>query len=1083
MRALRFVFATTLVAVALVLGGASATRASTPPSQIANVPAVGATDTITWTGTIPAGSDPTSDCTTAPGAPTSDPHTITVQPPSTGYTGIKTTFTFSIAWTPATGNETTNDEILTVQSGNSGGELGTSDTGNTTETVTSTNLGSGNYDVLACGFTNTTPQDYTGTLKMTTVAVSGTGSLPSADPQGLAFSAAVPADPQRDEAEPLIVSDKAGLLYTCGPTGFSNSADYTQVSTDGGSQFHLLGTPPRGQQAVGGGGDCAVATGEAKNGAGNYQYAYAGLGALSGFTTATSPDNGHTLTPGGFDVAGGVTTEGGAADRQWMTFTDASTVLLAYNQQQPRNTVVVKSTDGGQTYSPVASVVAPNPQFPGPMRYIASNHTVVMPYTKGGQINLAISSDDGSTWTNCKVATAHGGGTAGFATADVDAAGNVYVTWTDTADYHVWLAALHAADVSGCNESIANVNADPHGLPNVDPGWTTPLQVDRGNVRTTVFPWVAAGGATGRATVAFYGTETDGDPNTGAFKAAWNVYASQSLNVFAASPTAAQVQVTTHPFHYDSICLNGLGCDLAAPAGDRSLADFFAITENRVDGRLSIVFNRTNKKPDDAAGYVATPMVATQIAGPSNGGGTVTSTRTVLATSAPDPTGDALAPYSNIGATPSPVNLPAGDFKSVGITPDDKTGGFTVTLKLSDLSDAALASAAGNGSLVWIWRFTNGWQDAAAVAKWDSVNGFTFGYDDYSTASAQCGSDGDKCETYPGATPIQGKVDKATGTITLVVPKSVLHPLEGTDKYGRPTQGSAVVGSRFYDGTAFSFLNDSPDPSTQSFMTQLDNTPAFDFLLPTGTVPPGGVGNDRLVIDRFGISPGAIESHKPVTLKLHVSDTAGDTVKGALVYVRGVPANRIAPLKELKTDDNGWVSFKLQPKPSFKLLRNGLLTLFLRARIAGQPVLGGASTRRLVSLRIMPGGHVKARLSPWNKIIEPNVPKPLEITHVSFEPRSISGKNPMKVTVLVIDSGTGKPASGALVKIIGVPFNLVTGAPEAKTGKNGKMTITLRPRYVLPPGSLLTLFVRARFAGQPLLAGASERRLVAVRVR
>jgi 5-hydroxyisourate hydrolase-like protein (transthyretin family) len=1080
----KLVFATAAIVGATTLfGGAAATQASTPPSQIATVPAVGQTTTLTWTGTIAPGTDPASDCSAVDGTPQVDDHTITVQPPATGYTGIETTFTFSITWTPSSPQEDTSDEILTVANENTDTEVGNSDTGDTTEVVTGVNLGAGNYTAMACGFVNALPQDYTGKLKMETVAFTGTGGLPSADPQGLQFSAAVPADPQRDEAEPLIVSDKAGLLYTCGPTGFTASADYAQVSTDGGDQFHLLGTPPRGQQAIGGGGDCAVATGEAKNTDGNYQYAYTGLGALSGFTTASSPDNGHTLIPGGFDVAGGVTDEGGGADRQWMTFTDAQTVLLSYNQQQPRNIVVLQSTDGGQTYSPTAAIAAPDPDFPGPMHYIPTNHTVVMPWTKGGQVNLAISSDNGTTWTDCEVAPtdAAGSGTAGFATADVDDAGNVYVAWADKTDYHTWLAALPAAKVPDCNESIANVQADANGQPNVKPGWTPPMQMDRNKVRTTVFPWVAAGGVTGRATVAFYGTESDGDPNTSSFKAAWNVYASQTLNVFGAGRNAAQVQVTTHPFHYDSICLNGLGCDI--DGGDRSMADFFAITENRKDGRLSIVFNRTNKKPDDAAGYVATPMVATQVSGPSNGGGTVGFVRPVLNTSTTDPAGDALYPYSSIGSTPDPMNVPSGDFKSVAIGNDDKTGGVTVTMKLADLSGATLAADAGNGSLVWVWRFTNGWQDAGAVAKWDAANGFTYGFDDYTTGSAECASSGDKCEIYPGATPIAGKVDQTAGTITLVVPKSVLHPLEGVDNHGRPTQTNAVVGSRFYDGTAFSFKNDSPDPSTQSWMAQLDNTPAFDFLLPTGTVPPGGVGRDRLVIDRVGLSPGAIENHKPVKLTLHISDTSGDTVNGALVYVRGVPANRIEPLKEQKTNETGWVDFKLTPKASFKLEHGGLITLFVRARLAGQKVIGGSSTRRLISLKIVPGGHVKAHLSPVHKIIEPNIPKPLVISHVSFTPRSISGTSPLRIHVFVIDSADGKPKAGALVKVIGVPFGRVTGAPEGKTGKNGRVTITLRPRYVLPSRSLLTFFIRARIEGQPLLAGASTRRLVALRVR
>jgi hypothetical protein len=75
-------------------------------------------------------------------------------------------------------------------------------------------------------------------------------------------------------------------------------------------------------------------------------------------------------------------------------------------------------------------------------------------------------------------------------------------------------------------------------------------------------------------------------------------------------------------------------------------------------------------------------------------------------------------------------------------------------------------------------------------------------------------------------------VNQGTGTITLVVPASVLHSLGANDQYGRPTQTTAKPGSRFYDGTAFSFRNAPPDPSTQGWMTQLDNTPAFDFLLP-----------------------------------------------------------------------------------------------------------------------------------------------------------------------------------------------------------------------------------------------------------
>ena len=369
--------ATLVVAIGV---GAIGIGASTPPSHDVTVPSqAGQSVTVSWTGTIPVAAMPTSDCNDSV---TADDHLVNVALPRKGYARIDATFAFSITWTPSSPSTATSDEILTVngpdavdEGDTETNEVDSSDGSGTTEKVVATNLGNGSYHVLACGFVNVAPQPYTGTLKITTEAKAVDKSLPAANAQGLAFSASVPADPQRDESEPLMEIDKAGNIYTCGPTGFSQADDYAQVSTDGGEQFHLLGTPPRGQQGAGGGGDCGLATGLAKNSSGSYQYAYSGLGALSGFTTATSPNNGHSLATAGADASGGVTSQGALADRQWMTFTDDQTVLLSWNQQVPRNTVVVKSTDGGLNYSTDAAIAAPNPEFPGPIHYIESSGT------------------------------------------------------------------------------------------------------------------------------------------------------------------------------------------------------------------------------------------------------------------------------------------------------------------------------------------------------------------------------------------------------------------------------------------------------------------------------------------------------------------------------------------------------------------------------------------------------------------------------------------------------------------------------------------------------------------------------------
>jgi uncharacterized protein DUF11 len=930
----------------LALGSASA---SAPPAGTVTVPSTaGQTASDTWMGTIPPGLNPTSECTGLPAPPfPEDHHQIQVIVPPGTYSNVTATFTFSISWDPVTGLEDTNDEILTVFAPD-GTVVGSSDGSSTTETVVATNLPAGTYDVVACGFNNLPlPQDYDGSLVVTTAAASADQSLPSAPARGLQFSAAVPADNQRDEAEPLMEIDKAGNTYICGPTGFSNLADYAQVSTDGGDQYHLLGSPPRGQQALGGGGDCGMATGISKNTQGNFQYAYTGLGPLTGFATSTSPNNGHNITTGG-PAGNGTTDEGAGADRQWQTFIDDHTVLLSYNQQVPRNVVVQKSTDGGLSYGPAAAIAAPNPRFPGPMRYDAARGIVFFAWDRGGSdgdhVNLSISTDGGVHWTDC-VAAVTPANTAGFVVADNDRAGNIYIAYAEQAKYHTYMVSLPASKVRNCNNPVVSGGT----LPTNNPGFSAPVQVDRDAVRTTVFPWLVAEGASGRVAVTFYGTESDGNPNDGSFDASWDVYVNESLNALSSSATFSQVKATTHPFHYDSICLNGLGCDVSG--GDRSLADFFAIDYNQVSKRLLVTFNRAEKMPDEPAGHVATPMSVTQIGGPSLGGDTVSSGRAVVRTSSPDPSGDALSSYSVLAPTPPPTtkNEPAGDFLGTSIGPEVNlttgnrvpNGGFTLVMRLADLSTASLAStlaSTGSTQLLWVFRFVNGYQAAAANAYYSPANGFTFGYNDYSTASAPCESTGpvttEKCVIYPGDKPIQGRVNQARGLISMSIPRSYLRALSGPTGNGqRPAEVSATPGARFYDAAAWSLGNTSPDKSFQTFLYPLDNTPAMDFLLPGagGGGGGGGGGGD-------GCDDDDLRMTGPTTAR------AGDSI----VYTTTVRSGR-------ERDDNCEVDDDLPGDAKFVSASNG--GVYHRAThtvswLVSAPA--GATTTLKLTARVLP---------------------------------------------------------------------------------------------------------------------------------
>jgi len=846
--------------IGIVVAMAGPSSASEPASNTVIAPPPPGTVTVTWTGTIPPGAGPLSDCNaSSPG----DDHIIDLQIPAGFYDGASSTATFKISWDNAN-----NDEILTVNGPQ--GEVGSSDGGEPEEVVEASDLEAGSYEVLACPFLAATPQDYTGELTFATIEKEP--SLPAADSQGLSFSATVAADPQRDEAEPDIRIDDDGKIYTCGPTGFSNASDYAQVSTDGGDQFHLLGEEPRGQQGSGGGGDCGLAVGNDRNSQENFQYTYSGLGPLTGFTTSTSADSGHNLTTAG--PQGNLnSTEGAGVDRQWNTFLDGNNVLLSYNQQVSRNIVVQKSTDGGLTYPPGSSTTASrSPLFPGPMKSMpaklvdpsAGEDEYVAYYGWNDEnaefsfINFAISDPSGLEWNNCQVAKIpieDSGGVGAFTVADNDRAGNIYLTYSDEKAFHSYLTTLTVDKLSACNGGVATAQE----LTN--PGWSNPVQVDRGAVRSTVFPWLAAGGEPGRVAVTFYGTESEGDPNRGDFKASWDIYVNQSLNALDSDRAIGQVKATTHPFHYDSICLLGLGCSLSQPPGDRSLADFFAIEYNPADKRLYVVYDQGAKKPDEAEGHVATPAVVVQEGGPSNGGGTVEPRRPVLRDVSTDPTEDAIADYSSLfpGAPSRQTNVPAMDFLSQSVAKQTNletgaavaNGGFDVTMKLADLSDAALTEAlelTKSGSILWVFRFVNGYQAAAASARWTPFEGFSFGYNDYTTASTQCGSSGEKCQVFPGDQPLEGKVDQQAGTITLSVPSEYLRGLSGgTGPGARPAEVKAELGTRFYDAAAYSLGNSSPDPSTQSFLSPIDNPPAMDFLLggsggtsPGGDTPPGG---------------------------------------------------------------------------------------------------------------------------------------------------------------------------------------------------------------------------------------------------
>lgn len=143
---------------------------STPSASTVTVPtAAGATATDNWTGTAAPGTFVTSTCFPG-GNPLVDEHAVTITVAPGTYNSVSARFTFNIAWTPASGDTTTSDLILTLI-GPNGLEIDSSDGGSPSETIIADNLAAGTYRVAVCGFLSTAPQPYTGSLTVTTSAV------------------------------------------------------------------------------------------------------------------------------------------------------------------------------------------------------------------------------------------------------------------------------------------------------------------------------------------------------------------------------------------------------------------------------------------------------------------------------------------------------------------------------------------------------------------------------------------------------------------------------------------------------------------------------------------------------------------------------------------------------------------------------------------------------------------------------------------------------------------------------------------------------------------------------------------------
>jgi hypothetical protein len=856
-----------LVGITAILAPNHKASAADPPSGTVTAKDEGS-DTLSYKGVVPpgAGSFPGEHCEDDVNA---DFFKLKVEGPTkTFYKTHTALLTARIDWDPTSENPDTtalNDLALILRKKQKDGSYETvesSDGGESKESVAIQDPGAGRYLVIACAFASVDNEKYLGVVSLNTQS-KAVEKLPRASgDRGLRFMPIVTVDPQRDVAEPSLRIDKAGNFYTCGPFGASRTSDYAQKSEDGGDTFRVLGEPPEGKIALGGGGDCEISVAPKKNAQGNYNLSYAGLAALLNFSTGKSADEGRIF------LSAPVSESIALVDRQWLESHGGNEVYLFYNQI-PFGGTLQRSTDGGLTYALASEQgnAAPSIYRPGnividhdPSRNPdaagrrAGNETLYIAYTDDLKVRISRSTDQGETFERFTAGVGEGNPANLFPSLAIDKAGNLYASWIEKGSFNVYYS--YSKD---------------HGET-----WAPKQLVNRRGALTNTMPWIEAG-SPGRVAVSFYCSPVDGNPEVGAgperFKGPWHVCVNQSTNALSRSADFSQVRATHHPIHWDSICLSGLACSFIG--GDRTLLDFFQIRADPRNGRLFVVYNESNKIPAhirngkkrerDTVGEIAIITLSKQKSGPSllaREDRVDRDRRRIVRSVSFDPPDDALFDFSSLGP-PEPVrqNIKALDIRKLKVSPttiekDGKTRrALKIRLKLrTDLTDATLAAAMAQMSAIhappteelkFVVRWFSSFKPDYVIANWNLAEGFTFAEGNLRTKRCETTEEG-KLEIYPaparGRASIPGKVNEKEGVITMKMPYAGIQDFDYGEKLtSPPIVESAKPGDKIYEVTAFTFgrvqppdTDAPPDPapcSIADYYNQADSTPSFDHKL------------------------------------------------------------------------------------------------------------------------------------------------------------------------------------------------------------------------------------------------------------
>jgi hypothetical protein len=216
--------------------------------------------------------------------------------------------------------------------------------------------------------------------------------------------------------------------------------------------------------------------------------------------------------------------------------------------------------------------------------------------------------------------------------------------------------------------------------------------------------------------------------------------------------------------------------------------------------------------------------------------------------------------------------------------------------------------------------------------------------------------------TISGTPEVGQTLTATTGTFTSDTTPTYTYQWQGCDAQGNNCTSITGATSQTYvvasadvgktlrvvvTATNASGSSSATSAQTAVVTTAVVKTPAGATLVQASSV----VLPNRLTITGVQFSPGRILSRAAFTGRFRVTDNQGLPVQGALVKVTALPYSWARSGGEVTTDQTGWATITINPTINLPLRHNALV-MFLRARVPGQPLLAGASTRRLVQVTI-----------------------------------------------------------------------------------------------------------------------------------